>query len=211
MQKSKSHHSVFYRNSSSSIIMLVVYVDDIVITGSDFKGISSLKSFLQSQFHTKDLGMVRYFLGIELMRSKHEIFLSQRKYVFDLLSDTGKLWVKPCSSPMVPGVHLTREGETFENLERYRRPVGKLNYLTVTRRDIAYSVSIVNQYMSFPTVDHWAAVEHILCYLKEAPGHGILYSNHGHNRLEYFTDVDWIGSKEDRRSTTGYYVFVGRI
>ena len=100
--------------------MLVVYVDDIVIKGSDFKGISSLTSFLQSQFYTKNLGMLRYFLGIEVMRSKHEIFLSQRKYVLDLLFETGKLGVKPCSSPMVLGVHLTREGETFEDLERYK-------------------------------------------------------------------------------------------
>ena len=75
MQKSKFDHSVFYRNSNSGIILLVVYVDDIVITGSDSKGILSLKSFLQSQFHTKDLRMLKYFLGIEIMRSKHEIFL----------------------------------------------------------------------------------------------------------------------------------------
>ena len=67
MQNSKSDHSFFYRNSSSNIILLVVYADDIVITGSDSKGISSLKSFLQSQFYTKDLGMLRYFLGIEVM------------------------------------------------------------------------------------------------------------------------------------------------
>ena len=133
MQKIKSYHFVFYRNSNSSIILLVVYVDDIVITGSDSEGISSLKSFLQSQFHIKDLRMLRYFLGIEVMRSKHGIFLSQRKYILDLLSETGKLGVKPCISPMDPGVHLTREGETFEDPERYRRLVGKQNYLTVTR------------------------------------------------------------------------------
>ena len=76
MQKSKYDHFIFYRNSSLGIILLVVYVDDIVITGSYSKGISSLKSFLQNQFHIKDLGMLRYFLGIEIMRSKHEIFLS---------------------------------------------------------------------------------------------------------------------------------------
>ena len=203
MQKSKSDHFVFYRNSSSGIIMLVEYVDDIVITGSDSKGISSLKSFLQSQFHTKDLGMLRYFLGIEVMRSKHKIFLSQWKYVLDLLSKTEKLGVKPCSSPMVPGAHLTREGEIFEDLEGYRRLVEKLNYLIVTRLDIAHSVNVVSQYMSSPTIDHWAVVEQILCYLKGAPGRGILYNNHGFNRLECFTDVDWAGFKEDRRSTTG--------
>ena len=123
LQKSKSDHSVFYRNSSSAIVLLVVYVDDIVITGSDSIGISSLKSFLHGQFHTKDLGMLRYFLGVDVMRSKHGIFLSQRKYVLDLLSETGKLGAKPCSSPMAPGVHLTKEGELFEDPKTYRRLV----------------------------------------------------------------------------------------
>ena len=76
MQKSKSDHFVFYRNSQAGIILLDVYVDDIIITGDDMIGISSLKSFLHGQFHTKDLGMLKYFLGIEVMRSKHGIFLS---------------------------------------------------------------------------------------------------------------------------------------
>ena len=73
--------------------------------------------------------MLRYFLDIEVMQSKHGIFLSQRKYAFDLLSETGKLGVKPCSSPMVPSIHLTKEGKTFKDPGRYRRLVGKLNYL----------------------------------------------------------------------------------
>ena len=77
MQKSKSDHSVFYKNSSSYIILLVVYVDDIIITGTDSKYILSLKSFFHSQFHTKDLGMLKYFLGVEVMRSKQGILLSQ--------------------------------------------------------------------------------------------------------------------------------------
>ena len=122
-------------------------------------GISSLKSFLHGQFHTKDLGMLKYFFGVEVMRSKRGIFLSQRKYVLNLLSKTGKLATMPCQSPMAQSLHLTRDGKLFEDLERYRRLVGKLNYLTVTRPDIAYSVSVVSQYMSSPTVDHWAAVE----------------------------------------------------
>ena len=84
MQKSKSGHFVFYKNSSYGIILMVVYVDNIVITVSDFKGISSFKSFLHSKFHTKDLGTLKYFLGIEVMRSNHGFLLSQRKYVFDL-------------------------------------------------------------------------------------------------------------------------------
>ena len=91
---------------------------------------------------------------------------------------------------MLPSVHLTREGKTFEDPERYKRLVGKLNYLIVTCPDIAHSVGVVSQYMSAPTVDHWAAVEQVLCYLKRAPGRGILYSNHGHNKIECFYDAD---------------------
>ena len=108
-----------------------------------------------------------------------------------------------------PSIHLIGEGKTFEDLERYRRLVGKLNYLSVTRPDIAHSVSVVSQYLSAPMVDHWAAVEQILCYLKGASGCSIVYSNHGYNRIECFSDADWAGSKEDRRSTSGYCVFVG--
>ena len=104
MQKSKFDHSVFYKNSSFGIILLVVYVDDIIITGSDSKGILSLEPFLHSQFHTKVLGMLKYFVGIEVMRGKQGILLSQRKYVLDLLSETRKLGSKPCSTPMTPNV-----------------------------------------------------------------------------------------------------------
>ena len=99
-------------------------------------------------------------------------------------------WEQSHVVPLWLRAHLTREGELFEDIERYRRLVGKLNYLTVTRLNIAHSVSVVSKYMSFPTVDNWAVVQHILCYLKGAPGRGILYSNHGHNRVECFTDAD---------------------
>ena len=146
MQKSKYDNSVFYRNSEAYIILLVVYVDDIVITGSDMIDISSLKSFLHNQFHTKDLGMLKYFLGVEIMRSKQGTFLSQMKYVLDLLSETGKLGVKSCSSPMAQSLHLTRdrEGKLFEDPERYRRLIRKLNYLTVTHPDTAHSINVVS-------------------------------------------------------------------
>nr|XP_027062737.1 uncharacterized protein LOC113689106 [Coffea arabica] len=209
MQKSKSDHSIFYKQSETGIILLVVYVDDIVITGNDAASISSLKTFLHSQFQTKNLGLLKYFLGIEIAKSRKGIFLSQRKYVLDLLSETEKLGAKPASIPMIPNLQLTKEGELFENPRRYRRLVEKLNYLTVTHSDIAYSVSVVSQYMSNPTINHWAVVKQILCYLKGAPGRGILYKNHGHTRIECFSDADWAGSKADRRSTTGFYVFVG--
>ena len=146
--------------------------------------------FLSQMLNTNDLGMLKYFFDVEFMRRKSGIFLSQRKYVLDLLSEIGKFAAKSCQFPMAQSLHLTKEGELFEDPKRYRRLVGKLNYLIVTRFDIAYFVSVVSQYMSSSTVSHWADVEHILCYLKGALGHGILYSNHGHNGLECFTDAN---------------------
>ena len=141
---------------------------------------------------------------------KRVFFLSQRKYILDLLAETGKLGAKPCNAPMTPNLQLTAEdGELFEDPERYRRLVGKLNYLTVTRPDIAYFVSIVSQFMSSPTVVHWEALGQILCYLKGVPGRGLFYSNYGHSNIECFSDADWVGSKVDRRSTSGFCIFVG--
>lgn len=133
LQRSHCDHYVFFRHSATGIVLLVGYVDDIVITGSgsDSAGISALKSFLQARFQTKDLSFLKYFLGIEVMQSKKGIFLSQRKFILDLLDETGKLDAKPCCTPMVPNKHVTAEdGEPYSDPERYRRLVGKLNYLT---------------------------------------------------------------------------------
>ena len=91
---------------------------------------------------------------------------------------------------MAPNVQLTKEGELFEDPERYRRLVGKLNYLTITHPDIVYSVSVLSQYMSSPTVNHWTTIKHILCFLKEAPRHGIFYKKHGQTRTDSVFDGD---------------------
>ncbi|XP_031268175.1 secreted RxLR effector protein 161-like [Pistacia vera] len=110
---------------------------------------------------------------------------------------------------MVPNVHLTKDGELFGDPEKYRRLIEKLNYLMVICPDIAYPVSVVSQFMASPTVHHWAALEQILCHLKRALGCCILYANHSHSHIECFSDADWAGFKVDRRSTSGYCVFVG--
>ena len=210
LQRCGVDHSVFYRHSSAGRILLVVYVDDIVITGDDSKGIQELKLFLQKQFQTKDLGQLRYFLGIEVARSSEGICLSQRKYVLDLLSETGMLGSKPLDSPMDPNTKLLPDqGELLDDPGQYRRLVGKLNYLTVTRPDVAFAVSVISQFMDCPRKTHWDAVIRILRYLKGAPGRGLLYKDHGHIRVKGYTDADWAGSPGDRRSTTGYCVMVG--
>ncbi|KAJ9542741.1 LOW QUALITY PROTEIN: hypothetical protein OSB04_029247 [Centaurea solstitialis] len=210
LRRSSCDHSVFFASSGSGCILLVVYVDDIVVTGSDNNGIQRLKDFLASQFQTKDLGPLKYFLGIEVSRTHKGICLSQRKYCLDILKDSGMIDTKPCEAPMIPNVKLKADdGDPLENPEKYRRVVGRLNYLTITRPDIAFPVSVVSQFMSSPRTTHWDAVCHILKYLKGAPGYGIKYQNHGHHDIEGFTDADYDGDPTSRRSTTGYCVFVG--
>jgi hypothetical protein len=120
----------------------VVYVDDIVITGDDNEGINSLKQHLFQNFQTKDLGPLRYFLGIEVAQSKSGIAISQRKYALDILEETGLTDCKPVDTPMDPNVKLLpNQGESYSDPGRYRRLVGKLSYLTMTRPDISFPVS----------------------------------------------------------------------
>ena len=145
LRRSAFDHSVFFMSSASGCILLVVYADDIVITGSDKDGIEKLKTFLGTRFQTKDLGPLKYFLGIEVSRSQKGICLSQRKYCLDILNDSGLTDAKPCEAPMIPNVKLrVDDGDLIENPEKYRKIVGKLNYLTITRPDIAYPVSVVS-------------------------------------------------------------------
>ena len=137
-------------------------------------------------------------------------FLFQRKYILDLLSETEILGCKLVNTP------IEQNHKLFECLsasptdkERYQRLVGKLIYLSHTRLDIAYAVSVVSQFMHDPRKPHMDIVERILRYLKVALGKGLLFSNHGHLKVEGYTDADWAGSTDDRRSTSRYFTFVG--
>ncbi|RVW34023.1 Retrovirus-related Pol polyprotein from transposon TNT 1-94 [Vitis vinifera] len=117
---------------------------------------------------------------------------------------------KPVDTPMDPNVKLVPgQGEPLGDPGRYRRLVGKLNYLTITRPDISFPVSVVSQFLQSPCDSHWDAVIRILRYIKSTPGQGVLYENRGHTQVVGYTDADWAGSPTDRRSTSGYCVFIG--
>ncbi|GJS53332.1 retrovirus-related pol polyprotein from transposon RE1 [Tanacetum coccineum] len=132
LRRSVYDHFVFYSSSNAGCILLVVYVDDIVITGSDNVEIKKLKSFIGTCFQTKDLGSLKYFLGIEVSCSSKGICLSQRKYCLDLLDDVGQIEAKPCDEPMIPKLKLKSEDERLlQNPKKYRRIVRKLNNLTI--------------------------------------------------------------------------------
>lgn len=159
--------------------VLIVYVDDIVITGDDTEEVSKLKALLAKELEIQDLGPLRYFLGIEVARSSRGIWISRRKYVIDLLDETGMLGCKPASSPIEVNHRLSSGvGEPVDK-ERYHRLVGRLIYLSHTRPDIAYAVGVVSQYMHDPRSPHLETVFRILRYLKSAPGKGLLFASHG--------------------------------
>jgi hypothetical protein len=181
-----------------------------VVTGNDPAEQAALKNYLSTEFEMKDLGSLKYFLGIEVSRCKSGIFLSQRKYVLDLLKETGMTACKPVSTPLAEGMKLGID-RTQGSIDkgRYQRLVGRLMYLSHTRPDLAHALSVISQYMHNPGEQHMSAVMRILSYLKGSPGKGVLFRKNGHFKIECYTDADWAGSTDDRRSTSGYFTFVG--
>lgn len=175
--QSQADHSLFIKQSSDGKkSILLVYVDDMIITGDDIHEIENLKRRLHSMFKVKDLGKLQYFLGMEIARSKQGIFVSQRRYVLNLLKETGKLGCKPASTPQERNwTSKISNNDPPVDREQYQRLVGKLIYLSLTRPDIAYSVSVVSQYMHSPTKRHYEAVQQILRYLKGTPRKGIFF------------------------------------
>jgi hypothetical protein len=204
-----SDHTLFIKHKNERVTLLIIYVDDMIVTGDDADEIERLQECLSTEFEMKDLGGLKYFLGIEVAKTKNGIYLSQRKYILDLLSETGMLECKPVESLIVQNHHLAIYlDQVPTNKERYQRLVGRLIYLSHTRPDIAYIVSVVSQFMHALSEDHMTAVMRILSYLKGAPGKGLTFKRYGHMEVKGFTDADWAGNLTDRRSTSGYFTFV---
>ncbi|KAH9751535.1 hypothetical protein KPL71_014332 [Citrus sinensis] len=206
----QSDHTMFVKHTDGGkMAVLIVYVDDIILTGSDGDEMSRLKKHLASEFEIKDLGPLRYFLGMEVARSRMGISVSQRKYVLDLLEEIGMSGCRPSDTPVDPNQKL---GEVSNGVlvdkGRYQRLVGKLIYLSHTRPDIAFAISAVSQYMHSPYAEHLEAVHKILRYLKSTPGRGLLFKKSDQRSVEVFTDANWAGLVSDRRSTSGYCTFL---
>uniref|UniRef100_A0A2N9INK9 Reverse transcriptase Ty1/copia-type domain-containing protein n=1 Tax=Fagus sylvatica TaxID=28930 RepID=A0A2N9INK9_FAGSY len=208
--KSKADYLLFTRQDGSSFISLLVYVDDILIASSDIAAVTKLKQFLDAQFKLKDLSPVRYFLGLEIARSTQGISVSQRKYALEVLEDAGMLGCKPTKCPMDQNLKLSKlEGSLLSDPIVYRRLVGKLMYLTLTRPDIVFAVHKLSQFMEHPLEPHYKAAQHILQYIKGAPSQGMFYPSNSELHIKAFSDSDWAGCPDTRRSTTGYCVFLG--
>ena len=168
-----------------------MYVDDIILTGDDVREMNRLKTSIPSTFEIKDLGPLRYFLGMEVARSKKGIVVSQRKYVLDLLKETDMSGCKPVDTPIDPNQKSgdDKEGDMV-NTTRYQKLLGKLIYLSHRRLDIAFVVSLVSQFMHSPYKKHLEVEYRILRYLKGTPGKGLLLQKTTQQNIEAYTDVD---------------------
>ncbi|XP_042019056.1 uncharacterized mitochondrial protein AtMg00810-like [Salvia splendens] len=153
----------------------------------------------------RDLGVPKYFLGLEIARNKKGIMISQRKYAMDLIRDAGLLGCKPSPVPMDPLKQLKQDsGNLMEDPSKYRRLIGRLLYLCITRADITFAVHKLSQFVSKPCEKHWEAGEKVLRYLKDTPGHSLFYSSAANSILSNFSDADWAACPDTRRSMTGY-------
>ena len=207
-----SDSSMFVLKKNADIVILLVYVDDMVLTGSNAQLMFDVTQFLATKFKIKELGDLKYFLGIEIARSYDGIYLNQRKYCLDILQDIGYLAAKPCVVVMEQNHTLTATSSSppLQNISTYRRLIGRLIYLTITRPDLAYSVHILAQFMHQPQQVHWQAALRLVRYLKHTCGQGIFLSNASTFDLRVYTDADWGSCKQTRQSITGFCVTLGR-
>ncbi|XP_017416449.1 uncharacterized mitochondrial protein AtMg00810-like [Vigna angularis] len=208
--QSKSDHSLFVKKTSIDFTSLLVYVDDIVLTGNSMNEMTHIKALLHRQFQIKDLGELKNFLGFEVARSKKGIHLYQRKYALDILEETGMLRSKPCSTPFLSNANSLYKTENYkDNPSAYRRLIGKIFYLTNTRPDLCFTVNLLSQFMQEPTNYHYQALQHILRYVKSSPLEGLFFAADFDIQIKGFSDSDWATCPNTRRSTTGYCVFLG--
>ncbi|KAL6335996.1 hypothetical protein AAG906_003623 [Vitis piasezkii] len=179
-------------------INVLVYVDDLIISGNDSAALKTFKAYLVDCFKMKDLGVLKYFLGIEVAGVR----------LVCSYADSGSqaVWLPDRAKSQIG----LANGELLSNPESYRRLVGRLIYLAVTRPDLAYSVHILSQFMHEPRIEHWEAALRVVRYLKGTPGQGILLRADSDLSLQGWCDSDWAACPVTRRSLSGWLVFLGQ-
>ncbi|XP_019438966.1 PREDICTED: uncharacterized protein LOC109344666 [Lupinus angustifolius] len=201
--------SLFLHYSSSSIIYVLVYVDDLIITCTNAALIQRFITQLHTVFALKDLGSLHYFLGLQITMTTTGLTLSQENYIHDILCRNNMTSASSISTPADTGSRLTSHGAPFEDPKIFRKIVGSLQYVTITRPDIAYVVNRVFQFMHSPTVLHWRATKRILKYLKGTTSHCLHFKPTRAPSLLAYSDVGWLSDPEDSRSQYRYAIFHG--
>lgn len=209
VQRTYADPSLFVKHQQSPITNVLLYVDDLVITGNNSSYINLFIAQLGLGFEMKNLGHLNHFLGIEVSQGPKGLFLSQSKYDKDLLNRISMLDCKPYGSPCTyKRSHGSVDTKLLPDPTVYRSITGALQYLTSTRPDLAFAVNQACQHMHSPTVAHFTALKRILRYLEGTLSHGIVFKQ-GPLELTAYSDADWAGDPLDRRSTIGYCVFLG--
>lgn len=207
---SHADHSLYVCKSDDGIVLITIYVDDLIIVGDSETKTEHVKGLLKKEFEMKDLGELRYFLGIEVIRTTNGIWLSQRQYALDMLSKYGMADCKTISMPFDVNVKLSAHaGDALENVTMYRKIVGSLIYLTITRSDLSYIVGLESQFMQAPKRPHLDAVRRTLRYVRATLDYALFYVASVRVELYGYTDADWAGSITDRRSTSGFMFSLG--
>ncbi|KAK3002439.1 hypothetical protein RJ639_020957 [Escallonia herrerae] len=208
--QSHADHTLFTYRKGDVFLSVLVYVDDLILTGNNSTACSSFKKYLNDCFKLKDLGPLKYFLGIEAARGPCGLFLSQRKYALDILSESGLSASKPAAFPTEQNHGLALAGgPILSDPGPYRRLIGRLVYLTITRPDICYAVHVLSQFMQSPRSQHWDAALRVLRYLKAAPSQGLFLPADSPLQIYAFCDSDWANCPFTRRSVTRYFVSLG--
>lgn len=207
----QSDSSLFIFKSANFITYILIYVDDIIITSSKPEAITELLNLMESEFAIKQLDDLNFFLGIEVSKESDGIILSQRWYILDILQRTKMTDAKTISTPMATSIHLSAiDGEIFDDPTLYQSTISAFQYLQLTRPDIGFTVNRLSQFMQKPLLPHWQTTNHFLQYLKQTVNFGLRSPQFPPSSLQAFSDADWVGSWDDRWSTGGYCVYLGR-
>jgi histone deacetylase 1/2 len=209
---SKADMSLFYYNKGGYSVFVLVYVDDIIVASSCSEAVDAMLADLKRKFVLKDLEDLHYFLGIQVKRDKDGLLMSQERYVCDVLKRSGMDNSKSMDTPMSSIEKLSLHSRNKlgpEDSTRYRSIVGVLQYLTLTRPDISFPVNKVCQFLHAPTTTHWSVVKRILQYIKGTVSLGLKLVKSGSLMVSAFSDANWAGCVDDRRSTGGFAVYLG--
>ena len=201
---------MYVRRNNRSFLLVGVYVDDLIISGPNVSDIEKFKQEMKKKFSMSDLGLLSYYLGIEVKQDEEGITLSQSGYAGKILESAGMTNCNGCETPMEARLKLHKNDGEAVDPTAYRSIIGSLRYIVNTRPDLAYSVGVVSRYMEAPNKEHWAAVKHILRYLKVTASYGCKYvrGTDLKPKLTGFSDSDFAGDVEDRKSTTGVIFFL---
>lgn len=206
----RSDTSLFVYKSGNIMAYLLLYVDDIILTASDPNFLQQIIQTLSKEFAMSDLGPLHQFLGIQVTNQAGGLFLSQSSYIVDILARANMADCKPCATPIDTASKLSADsGPPVSDGTLYRSLAGALQYLTITRPDIAYAVQQVCLFMHDPREPHFHLLKRILRYLQGTRDQGLFIRPSRSVKLTAYSDADWGGCPDSRRSTSGYCVFLG--